>query len=135
MDPKSQGLTNRLSDFLSALFVVFVLLFAAQGPIQELVKIVVPMITAEWEELSRKDQRLALKSGLIGGTFQFLKINFYSKTAVFLGIPVLFSLAIVALKFTSNSGKPQPLVRWVITIFSVFALGWYVPTAQPLHAN
>lgn len=125
MVPKSPGLTDRLSDFLSALFVVFVLLFAAQGPIQELVKIVVPMITAEWEELSRKDQRLALKSGLIGGTFQFLKINFYSKTAVFLGIPVLFSLAIVALKFTSNSGKPQPLVRWVITIFSVFALGYW----------
>lgn len=125
MKPASRGLTDRLSDALCAIFVVFILLFAAQGPFQELVKLIIPLFPGDWEELSRKDQRIALKTGLIGGAFQFLKINFYSKTAVFLGIPLLFSLVIVALKFSNQSGKPQPLVRWGITAFSLVALGYW----------
>lgn len=125
LDSTSRGLTDRLSDALSALFVVFVLLFAAQGPLQELVKLVAPLITPEWEELSRKDQRLALKSGVFGGTLQFLKINFYSKTAVFLGIPLLFSLVIIALKFSTRSGEPQPVVRWVVGFLSFSTLGYW----------
>ena len=127
MNPTSKALTDRLSNFLAALFVVFVLLFAGQGPLQELVRWIIPLISGDWEELSRRDQRMALKTGLIGGTFQFLKINFYSKTAVFLGMPLLFSLIIVALKFSSKSGESQPVLRWGLALMSLLLLGyWFV---------
>ena len=127
MNPTSKSLTDRLSNMLAALFVVFVLLFAGQGPLQELVRWIIPLISGDWEELSRRDQRMALKTGVIGGAFQFLKINFYSKTAVFLGMPLLFSLIIVALKFTNKAGQSQPWLRWGLALMSLLLLGyWFV---------
>ena len=127
MAPTSRQMTDRLSDALAALFVVFVLLFAGQGPLQEFVRWIIPLLSGEWEELSRRDQRAALKSGLIGGAFQWMKINFYSKTAVFLGMPLLFSLTIVALRFSRKSGESQPFLRWSLAGMSLLLLGyWFV---------
>ena len=83
MNAEKPRISDRVADVLAALFVVFILLFAAQGPLQELTKTVIPALTPEWEELSKRAKRVALKEGLIGGTFQFLKVNFFSKTAVF----------------------------------------------------
>ena len=128
MAPTSRHFTDRLSDALAALFVVFVLLFAGQGPLQELVRWIIPLLSGEWEELSRRDQRAALKSGLIGGAFQWMKINFYSKTAVFLGMPLLFSLTIVALRFSRKSGESQPFLRWSLAGMSLLLLGYWFAT-------
>ena len=82
---------------ISAFFVFVVLLFAAQGPLQEFVKWVVPLLTPDFEELSRREQRVALREGAIGASFQFLKLHVFSKTAIFLGVPLLASYLIVIL--------------------------------------
>lgn len=118
--------SDHLANVLSALFVVFVLLFAAQGPIQELVKLVIPALTPDWDELSRRDQRMAWKEGLIGGTFQFVKTKFYVNTAVFLGIPLLASFVIVSLTLKRRNGASAPeAVRGTLALLSLLLLGFW----------
>ena len=120
-------ISDRVADVLAALFVVFILLFAAQGPLQELVRTIIPALTPEWEELSKRAKRVALKEGLIGGTFQFLKVNFFTKTAVFLGVPLLASLVIVALSMRNSAGRASEALRWTLAVLSLVLLGfWFV---------
>ena len=127
MTDQRTTVSDHLASALAAAFVVFVLLFAAQGPLQEFIKWIVPALTPDWDELSRKAQRLALKQGPLGGTFQFLKTNFYSKTAVFLGVPLIASLVIVGLMQRHADGTPQRAVRWVLTGCSLLFFGfWFV---------
>ncbi len=120
-------ISDRVADVLAALFVVFILLFAAQGPLQELVRTIIPALTPEWEELSKRAKRVALKEGLIGGTFQFLKVNFFTKTAVFLGVPLLASLVIVALSMRNSAGRASEALRWTLAVLALVLLGfWFV---------
>jgi TRAP-type uncharacterized transport system fused permease subunit len=127
LNAEKPRISDRVADVLAALFVVFILLFAAQGPLQELTKTVIPALTPEWEELSKRAKRVALKEGLIGGTFQFLKVNFFSKTAVFLGVPLLASLVIVALTSRNREGRVSEPVRWALAGASLLLLGvWFL---------
>jgi len=125
LNAEKPRISDRVADVLAALFVVFILLFAAQGPLQELTKTVIPALTPEWEELSKRAKRVALKEGLIGGTFQFLKVNFFSKTAVFLGVPLLASLVIVALTSRNREGRVSDPVRWALAGASLLLLGFW----------
>ena len=114
---------------ISAFFVFVVLLFAAQGPLQEFVKWIVPLLTPDFEELSRREQRIALREGAIGASFQFLKLHVFSKTAIFLGVPLLASYLIVILsrlpereKYYQNAGLALASLvvfgTWIITVWS-----------------
>ena len=117
------------TNVISAFFVFVVLLFAAQGPLQEFVKWIVPLLTPDFEELSRREQRIALREGAIGASFQFLKLHVFSKTAIFLGVPLLASYLIVILsrlpereKYYQNAGLALASLvvfgTWIITVWS-----------------
>ena len=91
------NLTGRAVSCISAGFALLVLLFAAQGPLQDFVRWWVPLVTADFEELPRRARRLALREGVAGETLQFLKLHIFAKSAIFLGVPVLCAYLIVVL--------------------------------------
>lgn len=114
---------NVVADILSVLFVFVVLLFAAQGPLQELVKWLIPQMTPEWEELSRRAKRLALKEGPVGGTFQWMKVYIFSKSALFLGIPILASFLILAL---NDKDQSRSRLNLVLAAAALASYGYWI---------
>ena len=88
---------QQVSDVLGVVFVFAVLLFATQGLQQSFIDWVTPLMNPDWDELSRRAQRVAKKEGIFGGTFQFLKQNIYSKTGLQLGIPLTLSFMMVVM--------------------------------------
>ena len=123
---KTSVWSGRLADYISISFVFIVLLFAAQGPLQEFVKWIVPLTTPDFDELSRRMQRVAYREGLFGGTLQFLKMNMFSKTAIFLGVPLLGAYLIVTL----NAVRDGVSVRTNLSIAAASALifGYWITT-------
>ena len=95
--PEPKTWNQHAADVLAIMFVFFVLLFAMQGVILDFVKWITPIITPDWDELSRRDQRVALKEGIFGGTFQWLKVYVFSKTGLQLGVPLLLSFMVIVL--------------------------------------
>ena len=88
---------QQVSDVLGVVFVFAVLVFATQGLQQSFIDWVTPLMNPDWDELSRRAQRVAKKEGIFGGTFQFLKQNIYSKTGLQLGIPLTLSFMMVVM--------------------------------------
>ena len=106
---------QQVSDALGVVFVVAVLLFATQGLQQSFIDWVTPLLTPDWEELSRRAQRVAKKQGIFGGTFQFLKQNIYSKTGLQLGIPLTLSFMMVVMS-EPDGGRTR---IWNLTLAAV----------------
>ena len=114
--------------WLSIGFTVLVLLFASQSILQEFVKWVTPLLTQDFDELSRRGQRMAYREGIIGGSFQFLKTNVFSKTAIFLGGPLLAAFLIVTLNHVTRGERPRLYLAaaglsiatfgcWIVTVW------------------
>ena len=118
--------SRRLADSISISFVLVVLLFAAQGPLQELVKWVTPLMTEDFDELSRRLQRVAYREGVFGGTMQFLKTNMFSKTAIFLGVPLLSSYLILTLSAISDGVDRTK--NFAIAIAASVIFGYWIVT-------
>lgn len=122
--------TARLSDraayWLSVGFTLLVLLFASQSLLQEFVKWVTPLLTPDFDELSRRAQRIALREGIFGSLYQFLKINVFSKTAIFLGGPLLAALLIVTLGHVSRGEKPR--TNLCVAAISLITFGYWIVT-------
>lgn len=112
--------------WLSILFTLLVLLFASQSLLQEFVRWITPIITPEFEELSRREQRLAYREGIFGASLQFLKTNVFSKTAIFLGGPLLASLLIVTLNHVRRDENRRLNVS--IAVLSLSSFGYWIVT-------
>ena len=104
-----------LADALAFAFVLIILLYAASGPISDGVRWIIETTTSGWEDLSRRDQRLALKDHWLGATFNQLERSFLLPTGLFLGLPVVFSFANAFLTLH----KAHRWLNWVLTLAPV----------------
>jgi len=57
---------RRIADILAVLFALVILLYAAGGPISDFVRWFIEATTADFEELSRRDQRVLLREHWLG---------------------------------------------------------------------
>ena len=122
----ASSLTGLASTSLGVAFTLLILLFAAQSLLQDFVNWITPILTPDFEELPRRLQRAALREGPFGASLQFLKTNIFSKTAVFLGVPLLASYLIVCLNHINEGEK-----RWLnagIAMAASAAFGYWIAT-------
>ncbi|MGB0794489.1 MAG: hypothetical protein ACPGU2_05075, partial [Candidatus Puniceispirillaceae bacterium] len=112
--------SDKIATIVSFGFVCLVILFSAQGPLQEFVKWAVPLFHDDFDGLSRRLQRVAYREGPIGGTFQFLKIYIFSKSAIFLGVPLLSAYMIVILQALRHPERRNLNLLLLITTIVIF---------------
>lgn len=112
---------KRLADFLSFLFVIVVVIYAASGPASELVRWIIEHTTAGFDELSRRDQRLLFKSHWLGASYRAFEHGILLPTGMILGLPVAFGFAIVAL--TMHKTK---WINWAIALVSTVVIGFWI---------
>ena len=61
-------LQKKVADFAAFCFVLVIVIYAASGPIGEFVRWFIETTTADFEELSRRDQRALYKSHWLGAS-------------------------------------------------------------------
>ncbi len=114
----TRSLDSRLADALSAVFAVIILVYAASGPLGELVRWLIESTTSGFEELSRRDQRLLLRNHWLGASFRAVERGFLLPTGLILGLPILFSFVICLLTLPAEASG-----RWANRLLACVTIG------------
>lgn len=131
-------LSKRLGDWLALLFTLVILIYAASGPLSEFVRWIIETTTADFENLSRRDQRMLFREHWLGSAFRSFEQGFLLPTGLILGLPLLFSFIIAYLglpntpdwaKWGGSGLSAIVLALWIIGLFAVD--GGALPTANP----
>ncbi|MEM7444116.1 MAG: TRAP transporter fused permease subunit [Pseudomonadota bacterium] len=111
---------RRVGDVLAALFALIILLYASGGPISDLVRWLIEATTSGFDELSRREQRLALREHWLGAAWRAFEGGFLQPTGLILGLPIVFGLTISALSLGDAPGWRW--FRWLLAIAAVVTL-------------
>ena len=134
-----RGLETRLADAAAFAFTLAILVYAASGPLSDLVRWAVEATTPGFEEMSRRDQRLALREHWLGAGFKAFERGVLLPTGLILGLPILLSFAISLLSLPMRSRwlnfalaalSTAVLLAWIVNLFAVD--GGALPSARPL---
>lgn len=112
------------ADFLAFVFALIIVVYAASGPMSEFVRWLIETTTTGFEELSRRDQRLLLRSHWLGEAFKAFERSFLLPTGLLLGLPILFSFAISLLGLRMPAGRGW--ILWVLTALSTVTFAVWV---------
>ena len=119
---------KRLSDLIAFAFTLIILLYAASGPLSEFVRWVIESTTANFEELSRREQRILFREHWLGAWYRTFEQSFLLPTGLILGLPLLFAFVIsylsleevpTWLKWGGAALSAGVLVLWIIGLFAV----------------
>ncbi|WP_299816948.1 TRAP transporter fused permease subunit [uncultured Roseibium sp.] len=132
---------TRIADILAVLFVGVIVVYAASGPVTDLVRWLVETTTQGFEDLSRRDQRVLMREHWLGAGYRAFERSFLLPTGLIIGLPIVFSFAISLL--TLHKGKHGRLINWVLTLLALAAyISWMVkifatdggalPSASPI---
>lgn len=132
---------ERIADALACLFAIVILIYAASGPLGELVRWLIETMTDGFPEMSRRDQRVLLKEHWLGAGFKSFERGFLLPTGLILGLPIIFSFAISYL--TLHDIRRHRRLNWILAVLSVgtlvlwvadlFAIdGGALPAARPI---
>jgi len=116
-----QTVQKRVADFFAFSFVIVVLIYAASGPITELVRWVIETTTSGFEDLSRRDQRVLYKTHWLGASFRSFEQGVLLPTGMILGLPLVFGFVIVSL----TMHKAQWL-NWALAAVSIIVFGFWI---------
>ena len=121
-------LINRTGDVLAFVFTLMILTYAASGPLSEFVRWIIEATTADFEDLSRRDQRILFREHWLGAAFKTFEQSFLLPTGLILGLPLLFSFIISYLgvvntppwaKLAGAALSAVVLVLWIAGLFAI----------------
>lgn len=120
---------QRASDFAALLLAFIVLIYAASGPIGEFVKWFIEATSPNWEELSRRDKRVLLKTHWLGAAYRSFEQGVLLPTGMILGLPILLGFLTTSLQLHLSVAKnlilsaltSLVLVIWISNLFATDA--------------
>ena len=90
-------LNKRIADFVALGLALVVLIYAASGPLGELVRWIIESTTADFDSLSRREKRILLKTHWLGSAFRSFEQGVLLPTGMILGLPVLLGFLVFSL--------------------------------------
>lgn len=137
---QTPNLQKRTADFAAFLFVIVILVYAASGPISELVRWIIETTTPGFDELSRRDQRLLYKSHWLGAAYRGFEQSVLLPTGMILGLPLAFGFFIVALNLHRRAWLNWAMAGtstvvfglWIANLFAID--GGLLPAARPIDS-
>ncbi|MEZ5932118.1 MAG: TRAP transporter fused permease subunit [Alphaproteobacteria bacterium] len=129
---------KRLADFLAFAFVLIIILYAASGPISDAVRWLIEATTAGFDELSRRDQRLALRRHWLGAGYRSFEQSVLLPTGLILGLPIIFAFTLTLLtlhrrrwlNLVLTAVTALTFLFWIIALFATD--GGLLPSARPI---
>ncbi len=136
MTARDSDWMQRTADALAVAFVLFVVFFTMQGPLQTLSDWLVETLTTGYEDLSSRNKRAARKETFLGPLLQGLKTYVFSKTGLLYGVPILVSLLIVALG-RGDTGRIRTLNQVMaaasLVVFGAWIWEFYTRDSGLIH--
>jgi len=129
---------KQFADAAAFVLAMVVVIYAASGPIGEFVKWFIELTTPEFEELSRRDKRVLLKTHWLGAAFRAFEQGVLLPTGMILGLPLLLGFLVISLNLHRTSVLNLGLSAIIAAVFMVwisnlFATdGGLLPSARPL---
>lgn len=125
------------SDLIAFLLALVVLIYAASGPIGELVRWFIETTTPNWEELSRRDKRVLLKTHWLGSAYRSFEQGVLLSTGMILGLPLLLGFLVTSLRlhksnvinWTLSGVTALVFFAWMSNLFAID--GGLLPSAKP----
>ena len=130
---------GRTANVIACLFVFVILIYAASGPMTEFVRWFIENTTADFEEMSRRDRRLLIRSHWLGASYKIFERAFLLPTGLILGLPIIAAFAISFLSLPQRyrwlnwglAGLATLIfLAWVVELFAVD--GGALPAAQTM---
>ncbi len=130
---------QKTAGVFAVLFVFVILIYAASGPLTEFVRWFIETTTANFDEMSRREQRALLKDHWLGSSYKDFERAFLLPTGLILGLPVIFAFAISFLTTPMKARwlnwalalvSTATIIMWVAKLFAVD--GGALPSAQPI---
>ena len=124
------------SDLAALLLAIVILVYAASGPIGELVKWIIEITSPNFEELSRREKRVLLKTHWLGAAYRSFEKGVLLPTGMILGLPLLFGFLTISLNLHQSKVKNLALSGVICAVFYVwisnlFAIdGGLLPSAR-----
>lgn len=113
-------MTEKLGDYLAALFALVILAYAASGPMDDLVRWIIESSTPDFDTLSRREQRTLLREHWLGAHWKSVQRGFLQPTGLILGLPILFGLIISSLALPASKGKHW--LNWLLASLTVITM-------------
>ena len=132
------NLNKRLADFVALGLALVVLIYAASGPLGELVRWIIESTTADFDSLSRREKRILLKTHWLGSAFRSFEQGVLLPTGMILGLPVLLGFLVVSLNMYQSKTLNWVLsavitgvvVVWIANLFAID--GGLLPSARTI---
>ena len=83
-----KGITAKAANSIAFLFTLIILIFAASGPLSELVRWIIEVTTEGFDELPRRDKRMLFREHPLGAGFKSFERSFLLPTGLILGLPM-----------------------------------------------
>jgi len=123
---------QRIADLVAVAFAFIIVLYAASGPLSELVRWIIASLTDGFAELSRRDQRLVLREHWLGAAHRSFEQGFLLPTGLIIGLPIILSFTVSALTLHKRSGLRhlnRAIAALSIAVFSVWIAKIFVSDA------
>ncbi len=117
-------LDGRIADVLGVGFAAAIVIYAASGPLSELARWLVEATAADFDQLSRREQRLLLRSHWLSGGYRAFEQSVLLPTGLILGLPILFAFTISLL--TLQAGSRGRLAHRVLALATLAAFGSWI---------
>lgn len=111
-------LERRVSDVIAFAFTLIILVYAAAGPISELVRWIIETTTPGFDEMSRRDQRLLFREHWLGAGYKAFERTFLLPTGLILGLPVILAFAVSLMTLPMRFRW----LNWILTALSTAVL-------------
>ena len=126
------------SDAVAFLLAFVILIYAASGPIGEFVQWFIQTTTADWEELSRREKRVLLKTHWLGSAYRSFEQGVLLPTGMILGLPILLGFLVTSLKLHKSAALNWALsitlmivlISWISNLFATD--GGILPSAKTI---
>ena len=130
---------RNIADVVAFLFVLVILIYAASGPLTDFVRWFIESTATDFEEMSRREQRVLFKEHWLGAAYKSFERAFLLPTGLILGLPILFAFSI---SFLSMQAPPRwhnwalamlaviTFLAWVAKLFAID--GGALPSAQAI---
>ncbi|MBV7380318.1 TRAP transporter permease [Maritimibacter dapengensis] len=107
---------RKVSNMVAVALSLVAVIYAASGPLNDFVTWFIQNTTEGWEELSRRDQRFAMREHWMGMALGSFEQNFLRPTGLIIGIPIILSFVVSALKIHQS-----PALRWLNWLMALAA--------------
>ena len=129
------SIDRRIADGIALLLCATVILYAASGPLDEAVRWAISHLADGFDAMSRRDQRIVLRSHWLGAAHGGLERWLLQPTGLVIGLPIILSFAISFLTLHRAAWLNRALALLTVAVFAQWVVKIFASDAGALPST